>query len=182
MIELVAFAAASIPILIVSRPALRHPNSHGFYRTFAWEAVLALVVVQARYWFVEPLAWHQIIAWILLTLSIPLVVGGAALLRRIGRPDARRQDAGLIAVEKTTQLVTVGLYRFIRHPFYSSLLFLAWGAFFKRPSWLALALAAVATSFLVVTGKVEERENSAYFGRQYRAYMKKTKMFVPFIF
>jgi protein-S-isoprenylcysteine O-methyltransferase Ste14 len=78
-------------------------------------------------------------------------------------------------------LVTTGIYGDIRHPMYSSLLLLAWGVFFKASSWPGLALAAAATGFLVATARAEERENIRFFGPSYESYMKRTKMFVPFI-
>lgn len=65
---------------------------------------------------------------------------------------------------------------------YSSLLFLAWGIFFKAPSWLGGLLALAATLFLVATSRVEEAENLRFFGEAYREYMKQTKMFIPFLF
>ena len=88
----------------------------------------------------------------------------------------------MVAFEKTTALVTVGIYRYIRHPLYSSLLFLAWGIFFKDPSWPGGLLAVVATLFLVATARVEEAENVRFFGEEYKEYMKQTKMFIPFLF
>ena len=182
MVKLIVFVVASAVILFISRAPLRQPKSHGFYRTFAWEAILALFLLNVEYWFVKPFAWYQIIAWILLVLSLPLIIGGVIMLRRIGKPDETRQDASLIGFEKTTSLVTTGLYKYIRHPFYSSLLFLAWGIFFKQLSWPALVLVAAATGFLVVTAKIEEKEDIAFFGEQYREYMKKTKMFVPLVY
>jgi protein-S-isoprenylcysteine O-methyltransferase Ste14 len=39
-----------------------------------------------------------------------------------------------------------------------------------------------ATIFLILTAKIEEVENIAYFGEEYRAYMQKTRMFIPYIF
>jgi protein-S-isoprenylcysteine O-methyltransferase Ste14 len=104
------------------------------------------------------------------------------LLRMIGKPDDRRSDMSLLGVEKTTTLVIVGAYRYIRHPLYSSLLFLAWGVFLKSPSWPGGSLAIAATAFLTATAKVEESENIRYFGSAYREYMKQTKMFIPFLF
>jgi protein-S-isoprenylcysteine O-methyltransferase Ste14 len=100
----------------------------------------------------------------------------------IGKPDERRVDTSLVAIEKTTELVTEGMYAYIRHPLYSSLLFLACGAFFKRPSWAGGCIAAVASGFLYMTAKVEEAENIAYFGETYEEYMKRTRMFLPFLF
>ncbi|MFC1726412.1 methyltransferase family protein [candidate division KSB1 bacterium] len=88
----------------------------------------------------------------------------------------------LLGIEKTTVLVTTGAYRYIRHPLYSSLLFLTWGAFFKHLSLLGITLAVISTVFLVITAKIEETENLRFFGEAYQSYMKKTKMFIPFIF
>jgi protein-S-isoprenylcysteine O-methyltransferase Ste14 len=71
---------------------------------------------------------------------------------------------------------------FIPYPLYSSLLFLAWGVLLKSPSWLGAGLAIAATAFLTAAAKVEEDENTRYFGAAYREYMKQTKMFIPFLF
>jgi len=59
---------------------------------------------------------------------------------------------------------------------------LAWGVFFKNPSWIAAGLALGATAFLVATARAEEVENVRYFGATYEAYKQTTKMFVPFLF
>jgi protein-S-isoprenylcysteine O-methyltransferase Ste14 len=65
---------------------------------------------------------------------------------------------------------------------YASLLLLAWGAFLKNPAPLTVALTAATTLLLVVTAKVEERENLRYFGSQYQDYRRQSKMFIPFVF
>jgi protein-S-isoprenylcysteine O-methyltransferase Ste14 len=62
------------------------------------------------------------------------------------------------------------------------LLFLAWGVFFKDVSLLGGILASVATAFLIVIAKMEEAENIQKFGAEYAAYMKTTRMFIPFLF
>jgi protein-S-isoprenylcysteine O-methyltransferase Ste14 len=77
--------------------------------------------------------------------------------------------------------VTEGIYSAIRHPLYSSLLFLDWGIFFKSPSLRGGLIALVASVFLRATAKVEERENLRTFGEAYREYKARTKMFVPFL-
>ncbi|MFQ6114313.1 MAG: methyltransferase family protein [bacterium] len=74
------------------------------------------------------------------------------------------------------------MFKYIRHPLYSSLLLLAWGVFFKRPSWVSGGVVMGATAFLLATSKVEEMENIRYFGAAYRAYMQHSKMFIPFVF
>jgi len=88
----------------------------------------------------------------------------------------------LLRFEKTTQLVTTGAFKYIRHPLYSSLLLLAWGVFFKHPSWVGSGVVLGATAFLLATAKVEELESVRYFGATYQAYRQHTKMFIPFVF
>ena len=176
------FVAATAGLAYLSRASLREPRSHGFYRFLAWEAILALVLLNVDAWFREPFSWHQIISWLLLLASLVLVAQGVRLLWQIGKPGAERDDATLVGLERTTRLVTTGVYRYIRHPLYSSLLFLAWGAFLKAPGWIGAALACTATLFLVVTARIEEAENAHFFGPAYEVYRKRTKMFVPFLF
>ncbi len=83
--------------------------------------------------------------------------------------------------ENTDKLVTTGIFRYIRHPMYSSLLFLAWGALLKSITIGTLILTGVATTALVATAKAEEAENLARFGTEYRNYMRRTRLFVPFL-
>ncbi|MFA5872603.1 MAG: methyltransferase [Anaerolineales bacterium] len=174
MIETILFIAGSIFVVWVSIPSLRRPGSHGFYRFFAWEAILGMFLVNIRGWFVHPFAWYQIISWILLFASLVPIISGVYLLRHAGKPTD--------ALEATTQLVQSGVYRFIRHPLYASLLTLAWGIFFKSPSLLDGCLAAVATAFLYATARADEAECLVKFGEEYAWYMKKTKLFIPFVF
>jgi protein-S-isoprenylcysteine O-methyltransferase Ste14 len=175
------FLVVSLALALVSRASLRAPGSHGFYRFFAWEAILGLTLLNIGLWFDAPFSSRQIVSWILLLISSFLVVDGVRLLRLRGKPDAGRNDQTLLGIEKTTTLVTTGLYTHIRHPLYSSLLFLTWGVFFKDPSWVGFLLAAAATSLLVMTAKADEKECVRFFGREYEEYMTRTKMFVPFL-
>jgi len=182
-VKLIVLLTGTGGIVWISRRSLRDPRSHGFFRFFAWQAILVLFVLNVNYWIVDPFSVTQILAWTLLILSLGLITLGVQQFRRQGKPDpGRNDDPALLGIEKTTQLVATGLYRYIRHPFYSSLLFLAWGIFFKHPGWVAGALAAAATAFLVFTAKREETENLIYFGEDYREYMQHTKMFIPFLF
>lgn len=181
-VKVAVFVAGSAGLVLVSRGSLRRVGSHGFFRFFAWEAMLALLLLNVDHWLRDPFGLRQIISWLCLCVSLFLVIHGVRLLGRVGRPDERRADASLLGLERTTTLVTVGAYRYIRHPLYSSLLFLTWGALLKSPSWAAVGLAAVATGFLTGTAKAEEAENVRYFGAAYREYMARTRMFIPFVF
>lgn len=182
MYNSILFVLGTIVLVFVSRKPLRSLSAHGFYRFFAWEILLVMFLLNTKTWFQNPFAWYQLISWVFLFASIPLVILGARLLRQVGRQESDRNDASLYAFEKTSRLVTVGLYRYIRHPLYSSLLFLGWGIFFKSPSWLDAGFVILCTFFLAATAHVEEVENVKYFGEEYMEYMKRTKMFIPFLF
>jgi protein-S-isoprenylcysteine O-methyltransferase Ste14 len=181
MVRATLFALGSIGITWLSRRSLLHPTSHGFPRLFAFEAILALFLLNAPYWFVRPLGTQQLISWFLLVVSAVLVVWGVILLRGLGRARPATDGAPVFEWENTASLVTSGIYRYIRHPMYSSLLFLAWGTALKSVSTTGVALAAIATVAVVVTARVEESENVARFGQEYRVYMRRSRRFVPFV-
>jgi protein-S-isoprenylcysteine O-methyltransferase Ste14 len=182
MYKFIAFAFLSIGIIYISRRSLGALRSHGFYRFFAWECITALVILNIEVWFLDPGSWYQLISWFLLIFCIvPLVFGIRALAGR-GKPiEQRPGEPQLLAFEKTSVLVTSGIYHYIRHPLYSSLLLLAWGVFFKAPGLGGGLLALAATLFLVATARADEAECIRFFGPDYRDYMKQTKMFVPFV-
>jgi protein-S-isoprenylcysteine O-methyltransferase Ste14 len=182
LIKAACFLLGTALLALRSRASLAQPRSHGFARFLSWEAMLGLLLLNVDVWFRDPFAWYQIISWLLLSISIFLVVAGVRGLKGLGTPYARRDDASLVAFERTTTLVTTGIFRYIRHPMYSSLLFLAWGIFFKAPSWLGGLLTLVATLFLVATARTEETENIRFFGEAYEEYKRRTKMFIPFLF
>ena len=170
-------------LVFISRASLRKPGTHGFYRFFAWETILLLFLHNVSFWFTNPIAWYQCISWIILLLSFVPVLWGIDLLRKQGKPvEVRESENNLLAFEKTTRMVTSGIYHYIRHPLYSSLLLLAWGVFFKQPSWVGGALVMVTTGFLFLTALADELECLRFFGDDYREYMNKTTRFIPFLF
>ena len=176
-----AFVIGTAALLYVSREALKRPGSHGFYRFFAWECILLLVLMNLPVWGDDPLAPHQLLSWLLLVASAWLPVHAVRLLKRVGRPTDERQDDALFGFEKTSTLVTSGAFRYIRHPMYAALIFLAWGAFLKQFSWVGLVLVLTATVLLFITALRDEKECLQHFGEAYRAYMQGTRRFVPFL-
>lgn len=181
MLEWVAFIAGTSVFAYISRASLRVPKSHGFYRFFAWELMLILVVLNLNGWYDAPIALDQTVSGILMGISLMLVITSYSTLRQFGQQDDTRSDAPLLVFEKTTVLVTHGVYRYIRHPMYSSLIFLDWGLYFKQMAWLNGIIALIACVFLVIAALAEEGENIRYFGAQYQLYMKRCKRFVPFV-
>lgn len=178
--SVIVIALGTFSLLWWSRKSLLHPSSHGFPRFFAFEVILILVVFNMPHWFENPFGILQIVSWLLLTISIVPVLWGVVLLRLHGETRPVTEGSSEYEWENTTRLVTTGIYHYIRHPMYSSLIFLAWGVFFKYVSLVTLSLTVVATIAIILTAKAEEVENIARFGDEYRNYMKKTRRFVPF--
>ena len=146
---------------------------HGVYRFFSFESIVILVLLNWRFWFFDPFSWNQVISWTMLVGSIPLAAEGFRLLRIVGKPQGQ--------FENTTRLVTVGVYRYIRHPLYASLIFVGLGVFFKQISWFGGVLALVNLGAMIATARTEEKEMVRTFGTEYELYMRQTKMFLPYV-
>ena len=181
-IQTVIILSASVPIAWISRRSLLRPSSHGFARFFAFEAILILVVVNFPFWFERPLAVRQLVSWVLLAGSLIELIGGVRMLRLHGGARTSRDDPALYGWESTSRLVTSGVYRYIRHPMYGSLLLLTWGALLKSVGPLTVLLAVVASVALFFTAMAEERENVLVFGQDYARYMERTRRFIPYLF
>ena len=180
--RIIFFVAVTVLLVIISRRSLRKIRSHGFFRFFAFEAVLILALMNIPFWFKQPFYPFQLISWILLSFSLLFVFQGVYFLRKYGgNSQAEIRDANF-NFENTEQLVTVGIYQYVRHPMYGSLLLLSWGIFFKHINVVGLLASLAATVFLVLAAKNEERENISYFGSRYREYIERTKMFIPYLF
>lgn len=174
LLQWLVIVVGSVGLLAFSWKPLHDPQAHGFYRFFAFEAILVAAVLNAPRWLVDPFSARQIASWILLTASGALAIHGFRLLAIVGHPEGY--------IENTTVIVRRGAYRVIRHPLYASLILLAWGVALKDVNVPSLALAAAATLALYLTARVEEREMLARFGDAYTTYMRSTRRFIPYVF
>jgi protein-S-isoprenylcysteine O-methyltransferase Ste14 len=98
---------------------------------------------------------------------------GFYLLKYVGKPKGK--------IENTSNLITVSLYKYIRHPLYLSLILFSFGAFFKHIDIFQSILLILNIISLILTAKVEEKELINKFGNEYKEYINKTKMFIPYV-
>jgi protein-S-isoprenylcysteine O-methyltransferase Ste14 len=77
----------------------------------------------------------------------------------------------------TQKLVIHGLYRWVRHPLYTTGLMLIWLTPVMTVNLLALIVSL--SLYLVVGAHVEERKLILEFGQTYREYQKRTPMLIP---
>lgn len=180
--QITVFVIGSAFIVYLSKRSLKNLKHHGFYRFFVFELTLILLLINVPHWFDYPFTIQQIAAWILLLISLILLVQSLYFFKKVG--GGKRGDAESVnfQFENTATLIKDGINKYIRHPMYGSLLFLALGASLKDVSLLSVLITITIIIFLVATAKTEEKENIKYFGLQYEDYMKITKMFIPFIF
>lgn len=182
MLRGVFFIIGTLFFLYFSRRAITNPGVHGFYRFFAFEGILSLVLMNQPHWFNDPFSPLHCLSWLLLATSVFFVVHALILLKKRGGHGQREDAPENHAFENTVRVVEEGLYRHVRHPMYGSLLFLAWGAFLKHITEVNIALILLTTIFLVATAKIEEKENVRFFGTTYSDYMRRSRMFIPWLF
>ena len=174
IIQVALFVITSLGFFLYSKRYLTNPRAHGYYRFFGWEMTLFLIVINLPVWFADPGSPRQVISWILLLLSIVVALVGFIQLVKRGKPSG--------SFENTSIIVANGLYRYLRHPLYASLILGTWGVALKNPDLLSLVITLAATMCYYLTARVEEEEMLDKFGDAYREYIKHTKRFLPFIF
>jgi len=182
MNRLILFAILSLPVIVISLRSLFKVRSHGFYRFLSWECIVWLFTCNYKYWFKEAFSIKQVLSWLLLFLGTYFVIAGAVKLKKSGKASDSRDSKELYKFEKTTKLVDTGIYKLIRHPLYASLVYLTWGIFLKNTTISLFIISLLSTLFLYLTSRMDEKECITYFGNQYLEYMKRTRMFVPFLF
>ena len=79
------------------------------------------------------------------------------------------------------ELVTTGVYRFIRHPQYTGLLLISLGMLIEWATLPMLIMFPIIVFMYVRLAKREENDMINEFGVAYKQYIARTKMFIPFI-
>ena len=181
MDRVIIFTISIILITVISWRTIFNLKSHGFYRYISWLCIAWLFATNYKHWFDSPFSALQLLSWVLLFISAYFVLAGVFMMKKSGSPKQHRNENNLYAFEKTTELVDTGIFKYIRHPLYSSLIFLTWGIFFKNPTIELLIISFISTIFMILTALFDEKECISFFGEKYIDYIKRSKMFVPYI-
>ena len=129
MIRGIFFVLGTLFLLYFSRQAIRNPHVHGFYRFFAFELILSLILLNHPRWFEDPFSPQQCLSWVLLAVSLFFVIHAVLLLKRHGGYAQREDTPENHAFENTVHVVEEGLYRYVRHPITVLCSFLPGGPF-----------------------------------------------------
>lgn len=111
--------------------------------------------------------------------GVILMVAGALLRRHCFRMLGSSFTA-VVVVKPGQQVIQRGAYRWIRHPSYTAGMVLFAGTMLALANWLSVVIvlmgAIVGYGYRV---HVEERALLQVLGEPYRAYMERTKRFIP---
>ncbi|HOV15405.1 MAG TPA: isoprenylcysteine carboxylmethyltransferase family protein, partial [Spirochaetota bacterium] len=84
--------------------------------------------------------------------------------------------------KEKTELITTGLYRFIRNPTYFGLFILNVGLWIIWPTWTVFIFNLLFVLFFEIQVCCEEDFLTMTHGEEYLNYKKKTKKYIPFIY
>jgi protein-S-isoprenylcysteine O-methyltransferase Ste14 len=115
--------------------------------------------------------------WAGLIMALFAVPMGVSVFRNIGR-----NITDTVETRAHHELVTTGIYRYIRHPLYTTGFLLFFGLGLFSALWPVLLLSLVVLITLSVRTVKEEERLIAEFGDRYRTYMANTGKFIPKFF
>lgn len=153
----------------------------GYRLVFNSVAILGLLMVAWLYlrlppWMLWPAGWFSFVAGGL------VLVAGLVVLYLAMRPYDTAEFVGLRAPEHAAglgELSTRGLNAYVRHPLYFGTLLCFWGNVLRTGSGNALVLAGIATVYIYIGARLEERKLIAAFGADYLQYRASTPMLIP---
>jgi protein-S-isoprenylcysteine O-methyltransferase len=153
-------------------------QDEGTFRAIVIGSPIAVIVACAASnmpWFTIP---YPVVAVVLGTL---LVIAGA-ILRRYCFNALGKSFTGEVIVAPDQRIVQDGIYRLVRHPSYTGAFLMYIGLGLALGSWISVAILFLSHCYLY--GRrvaVEEKALLETLGEPYRAYMSRTKRFIPFV-
>lgn len=114
-------------------------------------------------------------------LGIALFVGGFTILL-IAQITIGRNYSSTLVIREGHQLITNGIYRFIRHPIYLGVILVGIGLPVYALSVLGLLIMSAMIPVFLVRIRIEERLLIDEFGDAYRAYQQTKHKLIPFIY
>lgn len=118
--------------------------------------------------------WLHLTGLMMAVLSVPM---GFSVFRNLGR-----NITDTVETRAHHELVTTGIYRFIRHPLYTTGFLVFFGLGLLSGVWLILSLSVVVLVALSIRTFTEEDRLIAEFGDRYQSYIQSTGKFIPKIF
>jgi protein-S-isoprenylcysteine O-methyltransferase Ste14 len=93
-----------------------------------------------------------------------------------------KQFSVQVTIQEGHQLITGGLYRYLRHPRYLGIILFNLGISLLYRSWLALILVAALSAVLLWRIADEEALMQTEFGNDWQAYCKRSWRLIPLVY
>lgn len=118
----------------------------------------------------------QVIGILLVTLGILISISARISL-------SSNWSAGYeYQVKEKQKLVNKGIYKSLRHPIYLGMILILTGAELVVNSYLWIASLVIMSYIMTRWAEREEKLLTDHFGGEYKNYMKKSKMFLPYVY
>jgi protein-S-isoprenylcysteine O-methyltransferase Ste14 len=133
-----------------------------------------------------PRTWRGLPAWTFPYTLIGSLAGGVlfvagTVLAALAAVNLGRNLTPLPQPKEKATLITSGAYRFVRHPIYSGILFMASGWGLWLHSWLNVGYAMLLFAFFDIKSRREEKWLLTKFP-EYAAYRKRVCRLIPFLY
>jgi protein-S-isoprenylcysteine O-methyltransferase Ste14 len=99
-----------------------------------------------------------------------------------GQITLRRSYSSTLVIKDDHQLVTHGIYRFIRHPMYLGVIMVAVGIAAYSLSLGGIVIMLALVPIFLIRIKIEEKLLTDEFGDSYLSYKKSTRKLIPFLY
>ncbi|MDH5406187.1 MAG: isoprenylcysteine carboxylmethyltransferase family protein [Candidatus Aminicenantes bacterium] len=120
--------------------------------------------------------------WAVLGIAGWVLLYSGLILRLVSIGTLRRHYTHSIAILEGHRLIKEGIYRYIRHPGYLSLLLVFLGIPLAFGSWVGLIIyGGLAIPLIIHRIRLEERLLEEHFREEYATYKEKTPCLFPFL-
>ena len=117
---------------------------------------------------------------VLLTLGVIMNIAGVVIAIMARRTLAGNWSSGVV-LKENHELITTGLYSYVRHPIYTGILLMALGTALVNGTLASIALFVIVLAFLTYKAVKEEQLLTQHFPNEYPAYKARVKRIVPFV-
>ncbi len=186
-VALIVFAAIFLPLGAYHRIRAHTGEKidrwqEGVFILFGLRLTALAAFVGGMAWLIHPawMAWSHlpIPAGLRWAGAISALCGGVAWVWALHHLGKNLTDT--VITRQRAELVTSGPYRWVRHPFYSSLILVVFGVSLATANAFIMLMCGILWFvFLFPRTRIEEQNLVQRFGDDYRAYMRRVGRFVP---
>jgi protein-S-isoprenylcysteine O-methyltransferase Ste14 len=157
----------------------------GFRWTLLW--IVVLIILISRFLFhssafgfhifettQKPITFLDMIGIVMTVIGLIIAIAARKTLADNWSSD--------VELKKDHTLITVGVYKYVRHPIYTGITLMGLGAIIVEQSIFATIFFIGMVAFLLFKMKKEETLLLKHFPKEYPAYIKKTKALFPYFY